>query len=172
MRRTLFILVAIVVVAVFCLFFWLLIGFRIAYARAYKSFVASRPGVRSSIDSYEFASRGIELGQTEAEVDQRMRGAKIRSGRRVGPGIEPDEFFCMYVFEYGPTYKFPLLKRPLKCIDEQYLVFFDKAGGAVGMERSLYMRGRIRKWKRTIIDLRKKTVSDATEGYTFPPSFR
>ena len=159
MRKRILVLALVPLATMFCVLAWYPIDFIRTCRQTRKSFVASRPGYRGSIDSYEFVSHGVKFGDSEAEVDRLMQAATERSGRLVGPPTKPGEFLKIYYFEYKPTYDFPLAERPLIIIFERFCVLFDERVGAIRLDRSLFMRGD-RSTGITYVDLKNKTMSN------------
>ena len=109
-----------------------------------------------SIDSYEFATRGVQFGDDEDVVANHMAGATAQSDRLYRPSAVPgrDEFERNYEFVYEPTYNVPFTAKTIRLITELYRVRFSSNGKAVSLERWLFIRGDSGRTGRTIWYLR------------------
>jgi hypothetical protein len=125
---------------------------------AYYAYASSREG---SIDteSVAFITRGIVYGDTEAQVDEAMRGAVDVSGRYYDLSRKEDDsygFYKTYDFEYHPTIWMPFNK---KLASERFIVDFDKSGGATAIDRWLYLHLNARRTGGVKIELEKESVA-------------
>lgn len=136
---------------------WELVRHETALNEALDTFSKSRAGITQSIDSYEFASRGLQYGMDEEKVDRIMDDAQVKSGR-MRDVAEPDlsKFQKSYEFTYHPEYQPQLSKNTHRLISEYYTVYFNSHGTAEAFDRVLFIkrdteRTGVNKW-----DLRTK----------------
>ena len=120
---------------------WLIGGFAVSYQRACSAYRKSRGPVSPSSDNRTFATRGVQYGFSETQVDDKMHDAVDRSGRLKEHPDSPG-FIKSYHFVYEPVYTCPCLGKRTILIEEWFWVVFDGKGGAIRLSRSLFIFGR------------------------------
>ena len=144
-RAKLSVLAAACVIGCICLVLGVLqlrdaLHYRAVRGKAISDFMTRHSQLTSSSDPYsrEFIIAGIRKGDSEARVDEFMRGWTSRSGWRVQSDIEGQHID--YEFRYGPpTIDGYLLDANHYLIQERYRVYFDKQNKAFGVRRDLFI---------------------------------
>lgn len=112
-----------------------------ARANAINEFRLSRGVDAPSLDSRDFALRGVQGGFDEDQVDACMEGATFRTERTYLPGAQGS--VKSYFFTYG-RFRVPLLESEFNIVSEHFTIHFDENGRAVKADRWLVVKGGVR----------------------------
>ena len=148
------------IVGIAVLVYWR-VKFDLAYKEAWSVYAESRGGRTTDTSSRSFAIREIQFGDTEEEVDRRMKGAAQSQKLEPAPSDpEGTMFVKFYTFSYRPGLDYPVADKDYEFVSETFFVFFDEQGRAFQVKRRLFVRNDAEQTGTTVYDLPRRKVTN------------
>lgn len=134
--------------------YWV-VQFERAFDAAWSTYVESRGGMADPF-STTFAVRGVEYGDSEVEVDQKMHGAVMV--KRLEPARSDPPLTRLvkhYWFSYRPGLWVPFADPDYEFVFEWFQVYFDEEGRAFQLRRHLFVRKDVEQTGSVMYDLQE-----------------